>query len=183
MQKIPLETFQRHFLVTHLKNDAECVLAQLEQSRQRSDQSFGRLLSEFIQSRWKDQTAYVSDDWYIDEIPLSKCYFAQADFRGYPVPKNERFVDFLERHIQEIESHSFPMTREIRAAWEPMPRPMVEERDPDNWTQRITGRSENPKNSGRERYYVLDGQLRVIRHWYHRKLTVPVYIYRGKGRV
>lgn len=76
------------------------------------------------------------------------------------------------------------MAREIRADWKPMPPPMIEERDPDDWTVRVTGEGQIQKNVGRERYYVFDGQLRVIQHWYHKRLSVPVYIYRGhNGKV
>lgn len=42
-----------------------------------------------------------------------------------------------------------------------MPEPLVQEREP-------------------EKYFVLDGQLRVIRHWYHNVPNVGVFIYRGK---
>jgi hypothetical protein len=31
-----------------------------------------------------------------------------------------------------------------------------------------------------EKYYILDGQLRVIRHWYHQVPDVKVFIYRGQ---
>jgi hypothetical protein len=179
MDKVPLETFQRDFLLTHLKNKTKCVLEQLELRCQRSSEPFEALLAGLVKACWKDQTAYWCDHWYSHEIPLNKCYFAHEDFRGYRVPKDGRFTDFLDKHIYEIESHSFPMAREIRAKWEPVPRPMVEERDPDNWTLRVTDVTENPKNVGRERYYVLDGQLRVIRHWYHQRLSVPVFIFRG----
>jgi len=30
------------------------------------------------------------------------------------------------------------------------------------------------------KYYILDGQLRVIRHWYHQLPNVKVFVYRGK---
>ena len=40
----------------------------------------------------------------------------------------------------------------------------------------------DPYSSEREpeKYYVLDGQLRVIRHWYHNVPNVKVFIYRGQ---
>jgi hypothetical protein len=182
MDKVPLETFQRDFLLTHLKNKPRCVLDQLESTCQ-LNRSFGELLVGIIEACWQDQTAYRCDNWYSCEVPLDKCYFAHDDFRGYRVPKDERFIDFLDGHVQEIESHFFPMSREIRSEWRPMPRVMVEERDADDWTRRVTGTDAISKNSGRERYYVLDGQLRVVRHWYHRKPLVAVYIYRGTGSV
>jgi hypothetical protein len=56
---------------------------------------------------------------------------------------------------------------------------MVEERGlAGDWTRRVPGRIQG--SPGRERYYVLDGQLRLIRHWYHHISSVTVYIYRGK---
>jgi hypothetical protein len=181
MDKVPLETFQRDFLLTHLKNKPDCVLNHLKQTCQ-SNLSFGDLLMQIIEACWKDQTAYRCDSWYACDIQLSKCYFAHGDFCGYRVPKDERFVDFLDSHIQEIESHSFPMAREIRSEWQPAPRVMVQERDADDWTKPVrTNATSN--NAGRERYYVLDGQLRVIRHWYYRKASVAPYIYRGNGSV
>ena len=45
-----------------------------------------------------------------------------------------------------------------------MPEPLIEERGP-------------------EKYYVLDGQLRVIRHWYHNVPDVRVFIYGGDRAV
>jgi hypothetical protein len=58
---------------------------------------------------------------------------------------------------------SFPYSSEIRAAWSetPMPQPLVSERKLG-------------------KYYILDGQLRVIRHWYHQLPNVKVFVYRGK---
>jgi len=182
MDKVSLETFQRDFLVTHLKNKPECVLDCLQQ-KSAIQLSFGDLMMQIIEACWEEQTAYRCDSWYACEISIDKCYFAHGDFRGYCVPKDERFVDFLDGNIQEIESNSFPMSREIRSEWRDMPRVMVQERDAGDWTKPITDKNATSKNIGRERYYVLDGQLRVIRHWYHRKTSVPAYIYRGAGKV
>jgi hypothetical protein len=182
MKKVPLETFQRDFLLTHLKNKPECVLDQIQRMFQASNFSFSGLLMKIIENCWKDQTAYACDNWYSCEIPLNRCYFAHTDFRGYRVPKDERFVDFMDAHVQEIESHFFPMSWEIRSEWRPMPRVIVEERDAQDRTERVTGTSVTTNNA-RERYYVLDGQLRVIRHWYHQKPVVEAYVYRGTGSV
>lgn len=180
MDKVQLGTFQRDFLLTHLKNKPECVLDHLERTCLLT-LSFGELVMQVIETCWKEQTAYRCDNWYTCEVPLRKCYFARTDFRGYRVPKDERFVDFLDTHIQEIESHSFPMSREIRSEWQPMPRVIVEERAADDWTKGVTGTSTTPNSTGR--YYVLDGQLRVIRNWYHRQTCIPAYIYRGTGSI
>lgn len=183
MDKVSLKTFQRDFLLTHLKNKPDCALDQLQQICQESGLPFSGLLMKVIENCWKEQTAYRCDNWYSCEIPLDKCYFAHDNFRGYRVPKDNRFVDFLEGHLQEIESNAFPMSREIRSEWRAMQRIMVEERDPGDWTKRVTCAMTTSQNVGRERYYVLDGQLRAIRHWYHRKALVPAYIYRGDGSV
>jgi hypothetical protein len=99
-----------------------------------------------------------------------RCYFAHTDFRRRPVPKNERFVDFLSSQVQDIESGSFPCSGEIRSPWTScMPEPLVEERLEDG-----------TRNSGAGRFYILDGQLRGIRHWYHQQPAIPVFIYRGE---
>jgi hypothetical protein len=183
MNKVPLEIFQRDFLLTHLKNKPKCVLDELQAMHQGTNPSFVQLMMKVIENCWSEQTAFRCDNWYSCEIPLEKCYFAYTDFRGYRVPKDGRFVDFLGAHVQEIESHSFPMSREIRSAWTPMPRVMVEERDADDWTKRVTDTNAASNGTGRERYYVLDGQLRVIRHWYRQVPIVKAYIYRGTGSV
>ena len=159
--RISLEVFHRHFLVTHLKGNAACVLDQLERRAQRSGESFGSLLEELVASCYP-QSEYRDDNWYVREVPLDRCYFAHTDFRDRPVPKDQRFVDFLSNQRQEIESSSFPCSSEIRAPWSgQMPEPLVRERGP-------------------KKYYVLDGQLRVIRHWYHNVSNVRVFIYRGQ---
>ena len=99
------------------------------------------------------QNAFRDDNWYVREVPLDRCYFAHTDFRNRPVPKDQRFVGFMDNQRQEIESGSFPCSSDIRAPWSgPMPEPLAQERET-------------------EKYYILDGQLRVIRHWYH---NVPI---------
>jgi hypothetical protein len=185
MDKVSLQNFQRDFLLTHLKNKPECVLDCLAQMCQSnlSSVSFGDLLMRVIEACWRDQTAFRCNSWYTCEISLNKCYFAHTDFRGFNLPKDQRIVDFLDAHIDKIELGLFPMSREIRSEWQPMPRVIVEERGPDDWTRRVTVTTTAWNNSGHERYYVLDGQLRVIRYWYHQKPWVPVYIYRGNGSV
>ena len=95
------------------------------------------------------------------EIQVDDCYFAHTDFRTYPVPKDGRFVDFLSEQRDKIDSGLFPYSERIRAPWSgPMPEPLVQEREAGE-------------------YYILDGQCRVIRHWYHDARTIPVYVYGG----
>jgi hypothetical protein len=161
--RISLEAFHRHFLITHLKGNADRLLDGLEERARRSGELFGSLLAELVASCYP-QGGYLDNDWHVRTVPLDNCYFAHTDFRNYRVPKGQRFVDFLENQVQEIERGSFPCSSEIRAPWsELMPEPLVQERD-----------------RGTEKYYVLDGQLRVIRHWYHQIPSVRVFIYRGK---
>jgi hypothetical protein len=156
--RISLEDFQRHFVLTHLKDRADSLLDELNQQAERSGQSFARLLAEWMKCNYP-QSGFQDQNWYVRGIPLDRCYFAHTDFRGHPVPKDQRFVDFLCNQRQEIESGLFPCSSEIRAPRSgQMPEPLVQERGP-------------------EKYYVLDGQLRVIRHWYHNVLNVKVFIY------
>ena len=164
--RISLEVFQRHFLVTHLKDETAGVLDQLERRASESGGSLSTLLAECVKSRFPKEAHFQEDCWYAREIPLHGCYFAHSDFRKYPVPKDERFVDFMPKKRDEIELGSFPYSSEIRAAWSEtlMPQPLVSERKLG-------------------KYYILDGQLRVIRHWYHQVPNVKVFVYRGKLHV
>lgn len=163
--KISLEAFHRHFIETHLKDKAPLVLDELEHQAKQSGELLGSLLAKRVASCYR-QGAYQDDSWYKREIPLDSCYVGQDDFRLYPLCKGQRFVDFMHDRRQEIESDLFPCSPEIRAPWseEPMPPPMVQERGPG-------------------KYYVLDGQLRVVRHWYHNIRNVKVFIYRGQRDV
>jgi hypothetical protein len=164
--RISLEVFQRHLLVTHLKDEAAGVLDQLERRASQSGESFSTLLAECVKSRFPKEAHFQEDCWYAEEIPIDGCYFAHPDFRKHPVPKDERFVDFMPTKREEIESGSFPYSSKIRAPWSetPMPQPLVSERKLG-------------------KYYILDGQLRVIRHWYHQVPNVKVFVYRGKLNV
>jgi hypothetical protein len=158
--RIPLEAFHRHFLVTHLKGKAACLLDQLERKAKRSGDSFSSLLAELVASCYP-QSGFQDDKWYAREVRVNSCYFAHTDFRGLPVPKDSRFVDFMANQRHEIESGLFPCSSEVRALLSgETPEPLVQERGP-------------------AKYYVLDGQLRVIRHWYHNVPNVKVFIYRG----
>ncbi len=163
--RVPLEDFQRHFMFTHMKGAAGGVFDELQQRAERSDKSLAYLLAEWIKGKYP-QGAYQDDNWYVREVPLVSCYFAHTDFRCRPVPKDQRFVDFMRNQREEIESGSFPCSSEILAPWSgpPMPEPLAQEREPG-------------------KYYILDGQLRVIRHWYHNVSNLKVFIYRGQRDV
>lgn len=144
--RISLHEFHRHFVLTHMKDRAAAVFDEVKERAQRSGKSFASDLAEWITSQYS-QGAYQDDNWYAREVPLDVCYVAHTEFRRHPVPKNQRFVDFLPTQRQKVESGTFPCSFEIRAPWSGlMPEPLAQEREPD-------------------RYYILDGQLRVIRHW------------------
>ena len=159
--RLPLEAFHRHFALTHWKEKAPKVFDELTQQAERSGRLYATLLAERIKSQYP-QSGFQDDNWFVTQIRIAWCYFAQTDFRHHPVPKNQRFVDFLPTQSEAIKEGSFPCCIEIRAPWiGPMPEPLVQEREP-------------------ERFYVLDGQLRVTRHWYHNIPDVRVFVYRGK---
>ncbi len=161
---IPLADFHRHFVRIHMKEHAAGVLEELKQQAARSGQSLASQLLEWMKCHYP-QAGFRDDKWYAKEVHVDKCYFAHEDFRGRPVPRDQRFVEFLRNNCSEIESGLFPCSSEIRAPWSgQMPEPLIEERGP-------------------EKYYVLDGQLRVIRHWYHNVPDVRVFIYGGDRAV
>jgi len=162
--RISIEDFHRHFLFTHLKGAAEAVFSELKQNADQSGTPFPAVIAQYIKSKYP-QGAFRDDNWFLRQVPLNACYFAHTDFRGYAVPKNQPFIDFMANKHGEIEAGTFPCSAEIRAQWSgPMPEPLVQER-------------------GVERYYILDGQLRVIRHCFHNVSPVPVLIYRGQCSV
>lgn len=158
--KVPLAAFHRHFLVTHLKGNSDCVLKRLEARALKSGESFERLMADLMASCYP-QAGFRDDNWYAAEILLDCCYFAHEDFRLFPVPKDGRFVDFLPAQREKIQAGCFPCALQICEPWSHSPpEPLVQERG--------------------GKYYVLDGQLRVIRYWYHSVSNVKVFIYRGK---
>jgi hypothetical protein len=163
LEKIPLKDLHRHCLVTHLKGNADCVFQQLEKLTHGNAESFAGLLYELVKSCFPKNPEWLEDKWVRGVVPVDRCYFAHKDFRHRRVPEGERFVDFLDNKLQEIERGSFPCSYEIRARWEgEMLEPLVEEREPES-----------------EKYYVHDGQLRVIWHWYHNEPNVKVFIHKG----
>jgi hypothetical protein len=162
--RIPIEDFHRHFVLTHMKGAAAAVFDNLKQEAEKSRRPCAALLAAWIKCKYP-QGAFQDDNWFLREVPLDGCYFAHTDFRGYPVPKDQRFIDFIAKKNGEIEAGTFPCSAEIRAQWSgPMPEPLVQERSA-------------------ERYYILDGQLRVIRHCFHNVSGVPAFIYRGQCSV
>jgi hypothetical protein len=108
---------------------------------EQNGEPFARLLAEWIEQNYP-QRGFQDDNWYVKEVPLTSCYFAHTDFRGF-----------------------FPCSSQIYSPWlGPMPEPLAQER-------------------GHERYYILDGQMRVMRHWYHEVPNVRVFAYEGTGEV
>lgn len=166
-ERISLASFHRHLLVTHLKGNSAAVIDQLKMWAEEHRADFGKMLLEMIRSYDinSDHPEWFEDAWYAAEVPVRECYFAHADFRLLAVPKNEQIVRFLDENRTKIDSDCFPCSREIRAEWRgPMPEPLLVER-------------------GAHRYYVLDGQLRVMWHGYHGIPTVRGFIYKGNRKV
>ena len=162
--KISLEDFYIHFITTHRKERAPDLLSELACQARHLDQPFTSLLAEWMSVNYP-QEGFRDDNWYATEIPVEWCYFAHSDFRGAWVPKDKRFVDYLPKQRYAIESASFPCASQICASWTgTMPEPLAQERGPN-------------------RYYILDGQLRVIRHWYHKVQNIRVFVYRGERPV
>lgn len=162
--KVPFTTFLRHFLITHLKSDSAVVLDELERRSRESGEPLATLLAEYVRVHFPKQGHFVEDSWYDRKVPLDACFCAHPESHGDPVSKNERFVDFMPAQREQIDSGSLRCSAQIRAPWSEMPPPLVREREPG-------------------KYYVLDGQLRVIRHWYHKVSKVRVFIYRGDLKV
>jgi hypothetical protein len=128
LEKVPLEVFHRHALITHLQGNAECIL-HLEQ-RTGSGESFASLMAGLVKSCFPKNPEWQDDEWYRSEVPLDRCYFACEDFRGQPVIKDELFVTFLNDNRQKIESGCFPCALDICAPWSgKMPEPLVRERE------------------------------------------------------
>jgi hypothetical protein len=159
--RISLELFHRHFISTHMKGAAAEVLTQLQQGANQTGEPLSKLLEDWMKSHYP-QSGFRDDAWYAREVPLDNCYFAHTDVHGlFSVPKDYPFVEFMRDKRKEIDAGTFPLSAKIRAPWQQMPEPLIQER-------------------GDERYYVLDGQLRVIRQWYQAVPNVKVFIYRGK---
>jgi hypothetical protein len=159
--QIPLESFHRHFISMHMKGAATGVLSQLEREANQSGKPISKILEDWMMAHYP-QSGFRDDACYAREVPLDNCYFAHTDVHClFSVPKDHLFVEFMRDKRNEIDAGTFPLSAEIRAPWQKMPEPLIQERRD-------------------ERYYVLDGQLRVLRHWYHAVPNVKVFIYRGK---
>jgi hypothetical protein len=163
--RIPLETFLLHFIRTNLKGSANEVLERLQEQAHRSSEPFCKVMEDWMKSSPYSQSGFRDDAWYAGEISLDNCYFAHKDVHClFSVPKDHTFVEFMRDKREAIDEGTFPLSAKIRAPWHEVPEPLVQER-------------------GDERFYILDGQLRVIRHWYHAITKVKVFIYRGKLEV
>jgi hypothetical protein len=158
---ISLLDFQIHFVRTHIKDSFDDLMSEAERSGKR----LAEWLNGWLAYNFCKQTSYRDDNWFVREVALDACYFAHDDFRHFPVRKDGRFVDFLPTVRDKIEAGAFPCSAQIRAQWKgDMPEPMTQER-------------------GEGRFYILDGQCRVIRHWYHDISRLRVFVYRGNGNV
>lgn len=172
LEKIPLQELHRHVIVTQLKDQAGCELERLE-IRAQSGVPLGNLLAECVRFHNPVELHLQDDEWYATEILLAECYCPHANFRPDRItspkdrhlvdfPKDERYVDFMPERREAIDRGSFPYASVIRSPWPgQMWEPLARERQPG-------------------KYYVLDGQLRVIWHWYHDVPKVKVFVYRGQ---
>jgi hypothetical protein len=158
---VQLLDFQIHFARTHIKERFDDLMSDAK----RSGKPLAEWFNDWLAYNFCKQTAYRDDKWFARDIRLDACYIAHTDFRTFEVPKDGRFVDFLPAVRKAIERGEFPCSSQIRAPWSgAMPEPMTQER-------------------GSGRFYVLDGQCRVIRHWYHKIATLRAFVYRGEKDV
>ncbi len=159
---VRLDDFLGHIIRTHLKDNAASVLCEIRRRVRQADLPDElSLLKKCVASSYPDRPSFVDDNWREIDVDLDRCYFAHGDFRGCQVPKDGRFVDFVESQRGNIQLGTFPCSSEIRTPLAlPVPPPLVRER--------VAGK-----------YYVLDGQLRMIKHCYHRVPRATVFMYTG----
>jgi hypothetical protein len=159
---ISLEVFHRHFIETHKKANT-AVVDELERRAARTSEPIGTLLAEYLECQ-NLSAAFREDKWFVREVPVIACYIAHPDLHCLcKLTKGDRFVDFVNDKREQIHSGVFPYSLKIRAPLTEMPKPIVWEPDTDLG-----------------KYYVFDGQLRLIRYCYHSVRSIEVFIYRGK---
>ena len=110
------------------------------------------------------EPAYLDDQWYDAHLDIDLLHIAHPDFRGFPLKKEIRYCDYLPLIKPLIDSGYFPFAAEIKkglaqgsANFPPL---VVSERKPG-------------------KFYVIDGQRRVITQWYQGMNQVRAYIYKG----
>lgn len=161
---IPLDVFHRHLLIVHGKCEAVAILSTLNRRASHSGEPLSKLLAAWVRCKFSNEPSYLEESWFEREIPVNACYIAHSDFHCLgELHKDESFVGFMQDKRQQIDSDLFPFSSVIRAPWpqDPMPPPLVRERQPG-------------------KFYVLDGQLRIIWHWYHKVENLKVLIYKGQ---
>ena len=160
----PLEDFHRHLVIVHGKSEDAAIVHTLDQQAIRFGEPFRKLLAAWVSCKFPNEPSYLEESWFEKEIPVGACYIAHTDFHCLcKLDKDESFADFMRDKRGQIDSDVFPFSPVIRAPWpqNPMPPPLVRERQPG-------------------KFYVLDGQLRVIWYWYRKLSDMKVFIYRGK---
>ena len=161
---IPLEAFHQHLVIVHGKGEAAAVLHTLNRQANQFGDPLAKLIAAWVKCKFPNERSYQEESWFEREIPVNACYIAHTDFHCLcELHKDESFADFMRDKRRQIDSDVFPFSPVIRAPWpqDPMPPPLVRERQPG-------------------KFYVLDGQLRVIWHSYRNLSNVKVFIYRGK---
>ncbi|MGA7062785.1 MAG: hypothetical protein WBY69_16380 [Candidatus Acidiferrales bacterium] len=161
---IPLEDFHPHLVIVHGKGEAAAIRLRLDRQASHSGEPLSKLLAAWVKCKFPDDASYQEESWFAREIPVNGCYFAHTDFHCLcKLRRDESFVEFMRDKREQIDSDLFPFSSVIRAPWpqEPIPPPLVRERQPG-------------------KFYILDGQLRVIWHWYHNIENVRVLIYNGQ---
>ena len=155
MRRVSPTEFYRHFISTHLKGAAPQNLEQLSEDELRN----------IIKENYPDNPEWLEDVWVAINVRTDKCYISQDDFRSYGIPKHQSFPDFVNNVRAEIDADTFPYAKDIKAGiQQPYPPVIARERE--------TGR-----------FYILDGQKRLITLCYHLATEVRVYLYTGIKRI
>ena len=155
MNHLPLPDFQRNALRTSLKNRTPDDL----------DECSALRLCELVTKQFPREFHYLEDAWVAGTIETGSCFIAHSDFRDYPIEKDWCFADQIASWRSLIDARIFPCASEIRAG-------ITADYPPLIVRERIRGK-----------YYVLDGQHRIITLLYHGFLVVRVHAYTGSLRV
>jgi len=155
MNRVPLAEFQRNALRTSLKDRTPADL---------NDYSAAKL-RELVTECFQEERHYLEDAWEAADIATASTFIAHTDFRGYPIEKDRNFAEALADWRQPIVAGEFPCAAEIQAGITADYPPLIA-------CEREAGR-----------FYVLDGQRRIITLLYHRRPLAKAHIYRGSRGV
>ena len=156
MTYIPLAEFQRNALRTSLKEETPTDLDEYSELQ----------LRDLVMGRFPQEHHYIEDAWEIAEVATDCCFIAHTDFRLYSIPKDRRFAEVLLTTWRVlIDTDRFPCSAEIRAGICPDYPPLIVREREDG------------------KFYVLDGQRRIITLLYHSVPLVKVHLYIGSRQV